>query len=74
MPDETTIEPSYERIPRDADGNPVFLILSDSDQKRYDRIMKSCEGGLAGYERSLVLCRSSDNYADLPSDLARLAG
>lgn len=45
MPDETTIEPSYERIPRDADGNPVFLILSDSDQKRYDRIMKSCEAG-----------------------------
>jgi hypothetical protein len=44
-PVEPAIEPGYERIPRDAAGNPVFLILSDSDRKRYDRWMKSCEAG-----------------------------
>jgi hypothetical protein len=32
-------------IPLDAEGNPVFLILSAVDQKRYDRYMKSCEAG-----------------------------
>jgi hypothetical protein len=42
---EPAIEPGYERIPRDAAGNPVFLILSDNDRKWYDRWMKSCEAG-----------------------------
>ncbi|HEY1887783.1 MAG TPA: hypothetical protein VGG86_17330 [Roseiarcus sp.] len=45
MQDEPAIEPGYERIPRDAAGNPIFLILSDADQQRYDRWMESCEAG-----------------------------
>jgi hypothetical protein len=36
---------SAPSIPLDAEGNPVFLILSAVDQKRYDRYMKSCEAG-----------------------------
>jgi hypothetical protein len=42
---EPAIEPGYERIPRDAAGNPVFLILSADDRKRYDQWMKSCKAG-----------------------------
>jgi hypothetical protein len=42
---ELAVEPGYERIPRDAAGNPVFLILPDNERKRYDRDMESCEAG-----------------------------
>jgi hypothetical protein len=45
MQDEPAIEPGYERIPRDAAGNPIFLILPEADQQRYDRWMKRCEAG-----------------------------
>jgi hypothetical protein len=69
--DETDIEPGYERIPRDAAGNPVFLILSDADQQRYDRWMKSCEAGWRATGDPWVVAEAhtlTRNYRQVPSD------
>jgi hypothetical protein len=33
----------HRGIPRDADGNPIFLILKDGDRVRYERWMARCE-------------------------------
>jgi hypothetical protein len=35
----------HRGIPRDADGVPVFLILSPGDRQKYERRMASCERG-----------------------------
>lgn len=45
LADTDALEPGYERIPRDAAGTPVFLILSDRERKWYDRTMRTCEAG-----------------------------
>ena len=37
--------PEYEHIPRDAKGDPVFLILPDGVRASYDRKMPQCEAG-----------------------------
>jgi hypothetical protein len=39
------IEPVYGDVPRDAAGVPAFLILSGSERKWYDRVMRACEAG-----------------------------
>ena len=43
--DKNGLGPEYEHIPRDASGNPVFLILPAGVRATYDRWMKNCRDG-----------------------------
>ncbi len=46
--DKAALGPEYEHIPRDAKGDPVFLILPDGVRASYDRKMAQCEAGWRG--------------------------
>jgi hypothetical protein len=45
MRDKTDLGPEYEPIPRDAAGDPVFLILPPEVRESYDRKISTCEAG-----------------------------
>jgi hypothetical protein len=43
--DKTDHGPEYGHIPRDAEGDPVFLILPGALRAKYDRWMADCRAG-----------------------------
>ena len=43
--DKKDLGPEYGHIPRDAAGDPVFLILPEGVRDTYDRWMASCKAG-----------------------------
>jgi hypothetical protein len=65
-------EDPHKHVPKDVDGNPVFLVLPPGVKASYDRKMRNCEAGWQATGDPWAVAEAHANDATPPS-LAALA-